>query len=66
MEEQKKDLETISLEVPDDPMGKKMMEQILSCYGSHDYQRVIDTAQEAVRYFGNCSGFLYYLALAQR
>ena len=42
------------------------MDQIVKCYQMHDYELAIATAQEAMQHFGQCTGYLYYLALAQR
>ena len=63
---QGKEENSVNLEIPTDPMGKKMMDQIVKCYQMHDYELAIATAQEAMQHFGQCTGYLYYLALAQR
>lgn len=65
-EEENNGKETVKLEIPADPLGKKMMEQIEESYRHGNFDLVIDTAEEAIRYFGNCSGYVFYLALAQR
>lgn len=65
-EAQEREEKALNLEIPSDPMGKKMMDQIVTCCQRNDYERAIATAQEAMRVFGLCTGYLYYLALAQR
>ena len=65
-EAQEREEKALNLEIPSDPMGEKMMDQIVTCCQRNDYERAIATAQEAMRVFGLCTGYLYYLALAQR
>lgn len=56
----------LALKIPDDPFAGKMFQQIETLYGQHDYEYAMETAEEAIRYYGECEGFLYYLALLQR
>ena len=56
----------LTFTIPDDPFAKKMLEQIETLYRQHAYWEALETADEAVRYFGESEGFLYYQALLQR
>ena len=56
----------LTLKIPEDPFADKMFQQILTLYEQHEYEDAIETAEEAIRYYGECEGFLYYLALSQR
>lgn len=54
------------LKIPNDSFAKRMFEQIETLYRQRAYIDVMDTAEEAIRYYGEWEGFLYYLALSQR
>lgn len=56
----------VRLEIPEDPMGQRMMHQVSDSYQKRNYDLTVRTAEEAIRVFGQCSGYLYYLAKAQR
>ena len=56
----------LTLQIPEDAFAGKMFQQILTRYRQHEYEGAIDTAEEAIRYYGEYEGFLYYLALSQR
>ena len=56
----------LTLKIPEDPFAGRMFQQILTRYRQREYEGAIKTAEEAIRYFGECEGFLYYLALSQR
>ncbi len=54
-----------ALKIPEDPFAGKMFQQIVDLYRRHDYESAIETAEEAIGYYGAWEGFLYYLALSQ-
>lgn len=56
----------IALEFPDIPLASQMKEQIQRRMNARDYQGAMLTAEEALRYFGDFEGFLYFLAISQR
>lgn len=56
----------LALHIPEDSFAQKMFQQIERLYRQQDYQYALETAEEAIRYYGECEGFLYYLALLQR
>lgn len=60
------DEKTIELRIPSNPLGRKMMLQIEECMATQNYSLAIRTAEEAITYFGEYSGYLYHLAIAQR
>lgn len=57
---------SITLEFPDTLLASQMKEQIQKKIRTHDYQGAMLTAQEALQYFGEFEGFLYFLAISQR
>lgn len=59
--EQKK----LILKIPEDRLAQKFFQQVESLYKQHDYSLAMETAEEAIRYYGEWDGFLYYLAMAQ-
>lgn len=64
--EEDKEKRGLALQVPDDPMGQRMMQQVEESYRKKDFGLTIRTAEEGIRVFGSCSGYVYFLALAQR
>lgn len=56
----------ITLEFPDIPLASQMKEQIQKRIDTRNYQEALATAEEAIKYFGEFEGFLYYLAISQR
>ena len=56
----------ITLEFPDIPLASQMKEQIQKRIDTRNYQEALATAEEAIKYFGEFKGFLYYLAISQR
>jgi len=58
--------EKLILKIPEDAFARKMFEQIETLYRQQNYQRAMETAEEAISHYGECEGFLYYLALLQR
>lgn len=58
--------EQLALKIPEDPFAGKMFQQIEALYKQRDYAYAIETAEEAIRYYGECEGFLYCLALLHR
>ena len=65
-EDGKSDAVKVNLEVPDDELARKLLEQIEKAYTKKRFGEVLGVAQEAVRVFGEYSGFLYFLGIAQR
>lgn len=59
------DKKILRLTVPDIPLAKRMYEQITNAYKRNDYRKAIDTAEEAIGYYGEYDGFLFYLAISQ-
>lgn len=55
----------LDLEIPDEPLAKQMLQQMDNQMRNEDYEDAADTAEEALKYFGDCEGFLYYAAEAQ-
>ncbi len=63
----KKELpKSLALRVPQDPMGQRMFQQVEESFRQKNYSLTIRTAEEGIRIFGPCSGYVYFLALAQR
>ncbi len=52
-------------QIPDNPFAKIMMQQIQEYYRQHLFKDAAETAAEAIRYYGECNGFLYYQAISQ-
>ena len=65
-QENEDEKDTFSLEMPKEKLGQQMMRQTEESFQKKDYDLTIRTAEEAIRLFGPCSGYVYYLALAQR
>lgn len=57
--------EALALVIPDERFAGEMFRQIKDLYGRRNFKGAIETAEEAIRYYGEWTGYLYYLSRIQ-